>query len=69
MDDYYSPQLSPVADVMIQGARIVYGHFLLQKEEGMGYLSDWANKEYPNLTDRNAFYAGLGAKGSLDATT
>lgn len=61
VDDFESAALKPHAEVFFDGAAIAYAHTVLQAS-GRGYLSDWACSKYPNLDERNKFFAEYGRK-------
>ncbi len=46
VDDFSTAELKPLAPVFLKGAHIVYAHSVLQRESGLGYLSDWAKKPF-----------------------
>jgi hypothetical protein len=60
LDDFASPELSPVHKDFIDGAYFVYGHTMLQRALGMGYQSEWAGSYLPTRALRNEFYTRLG---------
>jgi hypothetical protein len=62
VDDFEAPEMKPVAPVVIKGAHIVYGHTALEREAGLGYLSEWAEKRLPGTGERNAFYQEVGKR-------
>ncbi|MBP8132262.1 MAG: hypothetical protein KA184_22000, partial [Candidatus Hydrogenedentes bacterium] len=62
VDDFNAPELAPLLPVFLEGADIVYAHTRLQREAGIGYLSDWARRSFPDTRAKNAFYAELGRR-------
>ncbi len=42
------------------GAYVVYGHTVLQRTMGIGYMSDWAQEMLATRGERNAFYSQAG---------
>jgi hypothetical protein len=59
-DSFGAPELKPVAPVFMKGAHIVYAHSVLQRESGLGYLSDWAKKSFAKVAAKNDFFENLG---------
>jgi len=64
VDDFDTDELRPLAPIFLKGAHIVYAHSVLQQKCGLGYVSDWAAKNFENVERKNEFYRNLGA--SLD---
>lgn len=62
VDDFDSVELSPFKDDFISGAYIIYAHSVLQREAGIGYLSDWADKQFDDVFAKNDFFFELGRK-------
>ena len=62
VDDFEAPEMKPVAPVAAKGAYIVYGHTALEREAGLGYLSEWAKNHLPGTGERNAFYHEVGRR-------
>ena len=60
VDDFSTAELKPLAPVFLKGALIVYTHSVLQRESGLGYLSDWAKKSFANTAAKNDFFEKLG---------
>jgi hypothetical protein len=60
VDDFGSPELSPFHPIFLRGSRILHAHSTLQKYGGMGYLSDWAQNQFPQVVAKNEFYAEFG---------
>jgi len=61
VDDFDAPEMKPLYDVFLEGANILHAHTLLQAHGGMGYLSDWAQHHFRSVTEKNRFFAALGA--------
>ncbi len=61
VDDFECEALKPHAESFVDGAAIACAHTVLQVSS-RGYFSDWACAEYPNLVDRNKFYAEYGRR-------
>lgn len=62
VDDFCSEELSPFRKDFINGAYIIYAHSVLQREAGIGYLGDWAEKQFDTVFAKNDFFAELGGK-------
>ncbi len=62
VDDFSTAELKPLAPVALKGAHIVYAHSVLQRESGLGYLSDWAKKNFNSVEAKNDFFEKLGRK-------
>jgi len=60
LDDFSAEALRPYYDDFIRAANWIYGHTLLQRAWGIGFLSAWARDFLPNRAERNAFYARVG---------
>ncbi len=60
VDAFETAELAPLLPVFLKGAHIVYGHTVLQRESGLGYLSSWAKKNFPNISAKNDFFEKLG---------
>lgn len=62
VDDFSTAELKPLVPAVLKGAHIVYAHSVLQRESGLGYLSDWAKKSFASIAAKNDFFEKLGAK-------
>lgn len=62
VDSFESAELAPLAHIFIKGARIVYAHSVLQARGQMGYLSKWANLQFPDVRAKNDFFEDMGRK-------
>ncbi|NSW51807.1 MAG: hypothetical protein HPY85_04835 [Anaerolineae bacterium] len=73
VDDFSAPELQPVKDAFLAGAYFIYGHTLMNRYAGMGYMSEWAQQHLPTRKMRNEFFSmvakliepGLAAKSKL----
>jgi hypothetical protein len=61
VDNFDSEELSPLAPIFLKGAHIVYAHSVLQQKCGLGYTSNWAKKNFRNVTDKNEFFRAFGS--------
>ncbi len=60
VDRFDVPELEPVVDDFIRGALIFYGHTVLQRACGMGYVSEWTRCAFLSVHDKNAFFEEVG---------
>ena len=60
VDDFSSSELAPLQPVFIRGSWILHAHSTLQRDTGMGYLSDWASNQFSDTNAKNEFYATFG---------
>jgi len=60
VDDFASSELSPLVPVFIKGACIFYAHSVLQRQCGLGYMSDWAKKNFKDVVEKNEFFETVG---------
>jgi len=60
VDSFGTAELAPLVPVFLQGAHIIYGHSVLQRQAGLGYLSPWAKKAFAAVSAKNEFFARLG---------
>jgi hypothetical protein len=60
VDSFGTAELAPLVPVFLRGAQILYGHSVLQRESGLGYLSPWAQKTFAAVTAKNAFFERVG---------
>jgi hypothetical protein len=64
VDSFETPELAPFAADWRDGATILYGHTLLQRACGKGYMSKWAKAAFDGDRARaNAFYLDAGRRG------
>jgi hypothetical protein len=61
VDNFQSEELKPLVHIFLDGALIVYGHTILQRQCGLGYKSEWANNNFETRAAKNKFFAQLGA--------
>lgn len=61
VDDFQSEELKPLAPVFLKGAHIVYAHSALQRQSGLGYTSQWADKSFDNVAEKNDFFEKIGS--------
>jgi len=60
VDDFEAEELKPLVGQFLDGALIVYAHSMLQRQCGLGYLSDWAAKNFRTVQEKNAFFREVG---------
>jgi hypothetical protein len=60
VDDFDVPEMRPLRQAFLDGSYFIYGHTILQRALGLGFLSEWAQTELPDRRQRNAFYTRLG---------
>jgi len=60
VDAFGAAELRPVVPVFLKGANIIYAHSALQRQSGMGYLSEWAKRAFATVAAKNAFFERLG---------
>jgi hypothetical protein len=60
VDDFDVPEMAPVRQAFLDGARFIYGHTVMQRALGLGCQSDWAKRHLPTRRERNAFYQAMG---------
>jgi hypothetical protein len=60
VDDFDVPEMAPVRQAFLDGARFVYGHTVMQRALGLGYQSAWAQRHLPTRRERNALYQAVG---------
>ncbi len=60
VDDFDSAELAPLLPHFVRGARIVYGHTVLERFAGLGYVSEWARRWFASARERNNFYETVG---------
>jgi hypothetical protein len=62
VDKFDEPELEPLFGQFEEGMRILHAHTLLHAHAGMGYVSEWANSQFPDVAAKNRFFAALGQK-------
>jgi len=60
VDTFDAPELGPFREAFIAGAEFVYGHTLLERTLGLGYQSQWAQKQLKTHAAKVDFYQGVG---------
>ncbi len=60
VDSFGTAELAPLVPVFLRGAHITYGHSVLQRQSGLGYLSSWAKKSFSSVKAKNVFFESLG---------
>ena len=60
VDSFGTVELAPLVPVFLRGAHIIYGHSVLQRQSGLGYLSPWAKQAFASAKARNEFFERLG---------
>jgi len=60
VDSFDTKELSPLLPVFLKGAHIVYAHSVLQSQNGLGYISDWANENFIDTEAKNRFFKDIG---------
>jgi hypothetical protein len=61
VDTLESGELAPLAPTFLKAAHIVYAHSVLQRNCGLGYLSDWAGNHFLQTDQKNRFFEELGS--------
>lgn len=63
VDHFDAPELRPHTETFLEGARIIWGHSLLMRHGGFGYLSGRAGAAFKgDPVRKNAFFAQVGAR-------
>ncbi len=60
VDNFASEELKPLVPVFLKGAYIVYAHSVMQRKCGLGYTSQWAQKNFKNVAEKNTFFEKIG---------
>ena len=60
VDDFDSQELKPLLPTFLKSAYIIYGHSVLQRQAGFGYMGEWAKKSFDTVTLKNEFFEKLG---------
>ena len=60
VDSFETDELSPLLPIFLKGAYIVYGHSVLQRQCGLGYKSDWSNRNFGSTSKKNEFFEEVG---------
>lgn len=69
VDDITGPVLHKYADVFTTGTNIMVGHSILAKYAGMPYCGEKAASMFNSVSERNDFYAAVGALPPLSKVT
>ncbi len=62
VDDFASAELAPLLPEFRRGGHIVYAHSVLERAGGLGWLSPWARRHFPDPAARNAWYEQAGQR-------
>lgn len=66
VDDFNAPELAPFVKDFVYGARILWGHTVLARAGGLGYLSDWAEASFgDDVRKKNDFYLKAGSADAV----
>jgi hypothetical protein len=60
VDTFESAELTPLLPIFLKGAHVVYAHSVLQRECGLGYMSDWAGQNFAGAAEKKEFFEKLG---------
>jgi hypothetical protein len=60
VDSFDTAELKPLLPVFLRGAHIFYAHSVLQRQSGMGCLSQWAAATFTSTAAKNDFFERLG---------
>ena len=60
VDSFDAVELKPLLPIFRKGAHIAYAHSVLQRQAGLGYLSDWARQQFADAAAKNDFFEQLG---------
>ncbi|NUM54770.1 MAG: hypothetical protein HUU46_14085 [Candidatus Hydrogenedentes bacterium] len=67
-DDFAAAEMQPLAEPAYEAAMIFHGHTVLEREQGMGCVSDWAKARFATAKERNSFYRTIGELAVPGAT-
>jgi hypothetical protein len=62
VDDFTSPELRGFVPLFIESAYAIYAHSVLQRKARLGYASDWARQQFPDMTSRKGFFQTVGGR-------
>lgn len=65
VDDFNSPELSPLLPIFRKGAEIFYGHTIEQAKNGNGYCSEWSNNNFATTAEKNDYYIKLAVTDNI----
>jgi hypothetical protein len=60
VDSFGTAELKPLLPVFLRGAHVVYGHTVLQRQCGLGYLSAWTGEHFRSPVEKNRFFETVG---------
>ena len=60
VDSFDTAELLPLFPHFLRSAHIVYAHSVLQRQCGLGYLSDWSRETFRTPAEKNAFFEMVG---------
>jgi hypothetical protein len=60
VDSFDTAELLPLFPQFLRGAYIVYAHSVLQRECGLGYLSEWSREAFRTTAEKNEFFETVG---------
>jgi hypothetical protein len=60
VDSFGTAELAPLVPVFLRGAHIIYGHSVMQRQSGLGYLSPWSKRAFAGVSAKNQFFERLG---------
>ncbi|HEX9596827.1 MAG TPA: hypothetical protein VF982_08120, partial [Anaerolineales bacterium] len=60
IDEFDAPALQPVRRDFVDGAYFAYGHTVLARRTGLGYMSAWAKAHFATRRVANDFYMRVG---------
>jgi len=60
VDNFETAELKPLVPIFLKGAHIVFAHTVLQRSCGLGYTSQWSNKNFPDAASKNEFFEQVG---------
>ena len=59
-DDFDSKELAKLLPIFLKGAHIAYAHSVLKQQAGIGYVGDWAVRNFDNTAKKNEFFEKIG---------
>ena len=60
VDDFEAAPMKPFLPTFMRGAQVMIGHTRLLRYADFSYVGEAACAEYPEVSERNAFFAGVG---------
>ena len=66
VDAFNTAELQPLVPIFLKGAHIAYAHSVLQRRQGRGYLSDWAQQKFAFIADKNDYFEKFGRELTPD---